>query len=169
MKFFCLFLLAWQASRSCFRRSFFWLCYLTLRKTVNSVREQVEELRSTAMPVLAETKAFLDRVGPKIDSVATDLAELTHGLRAQSTELQITATEIIERVRRQTSRMDHMFTGMLDTVERAGGFVTDVISVPLRQLGAVAASLKAVVGVLVSRNAPQPREMHSPSDKDMFV
>jgi len=143
--------------------------YLTMRRAVNSVREQVEDLRSSALPVLSETKEFLDRVGPKVDSVVSDLAELTRGLRVQSTELQITATEIIERVRRQTSRMDYILTGVLDTVDRAGTVVSEVISVPLRQIAAVAASIKAVIGVLVSREIPRPRQTHSPADKDMFV
>jgi hypothetical protein len=41
--------------------------------------------------------------------------------------------------------------------------------VPLRQIAAVAASIKAVIGVLVSREIPRPRQTHSPADKDMFV
>ena len=65
------------------------------------------------MPVLTESREFLARVGPKLDSVATDLADLAHGLRAQSVDLHATATEMLERVRHQTSRLDAMFTSVL--------------------------------------------------------
>lgn len=142
--------------------------YLAMRKSVKSIQDQVEDLRATVMPVLTESKDFLVRVGPKIDSVVSDLAELTHGLRAQGVEFQTSATEILERVRRQTSRLDSMLTGVLNAVDRAGGFVADAVNVPLRQMSAIAASAKAVVGALRTRT-PAPAPTHSAADKDMFV
>ncbi|MGB7549430.1 MAG: hypothetical protein WBM14_16965 [Terracidiphilus sp.] len=142
--------------------------YLGLRKTAKSVREQLEELRVSIVPALAETKDFLTRVGPKIDAVATDMAELAQGLRAQSADLRSTSTEILERARRQASRVDAMLTHVLDSADRAGGFVAEVINLPMRQLSAITASVKAALGVLCARS-PQPRQIHSPADKDMFV
>lgn len=142
--------------------------FLAMRKTANSLSAKLEELRATVAPVLVDTREFLARVGPKIDSVATDLAELAHGLRAQGAELQSSTTEILERVRRQTSRVDTMLSGVLDTVDRAGVVVSEVIHTPLRQISAIAASLKAGLGAFRSPN-PQPRQTHSPADKDMFV
>src|SRR5579863_6191838 len=79
--------------------------FIALRKTAQQVLAQVEDLRTTILPILTESREFLARVGPKLDSVAGDLAELAHGLRAQSVELQATATEMLEKVRHQTSRL----------------------------------------------------------------
>jgi hypothetical protein len=142
--------------------------FFAVRKAAQRVQDQVEDLRTSVMPVLTESRQFLERVGPKLDSVATDLAELAHGLRAQSVDLQVTATEILEKVRHQTSRLDAMFTGVLDTVDRAGGVVSQSFRVPLRQLSAIGASIKAVLSTL--RNGkPVPTPTHSPADKDMFV
>ncbi|HVC47850.1 MAG TPA: hypothetical protein VND90_11435 [Terracidiphilus sp.] len=144
--------------------------FLSVRKSTKAMQQQIEEVRIAVMPVLSRTKEFLDRVGPKLESVATDLAELAHGLRAQSAELEESATEIMGRVRRQASRLDTMCTGLLDTADRATRVVTEVIQLPLRQISALAASAKAVLGAL---RAPvrQPRhaETHSPADRDMFV
>lgn len=142
--------------------------FIALRKSVKSVHEKVEDLRATVLPVLNDTREFMGRVGPKIDSVATDMAELMHGLRTQGEELQYSATEILERVRRQTSRMDAMLTGVLNTIDRAGGFVTEAVSVPLRQMSAIAASAKAIFGALRNRT-PVAAQTHSAADKDMFV
>jgi hypothetical protein len=142
--------------------------FIALRKTAQQVQAQVEDLRTTILPVLTESREFLARVGPKLDSVATDLAELAHGLRAQSVDLQATATEMLEKVRHQTSRLDAMFTSVLDTVDRAGGVLSQTVRMPLRQLTAIAASIKAVLSTL--RNGkPAPAQTHSPADKDMFV
>lgn len=141
---------------------------LTMLKALRMTQEKVEEFRSTALPILSETRDFMNRVGPKIDSVTTDVAELVHGLRAQSIELEASATEIMERVRRQTSRIDSMLTSVLDTMDRAGGLVSHAVSVPVRQMSALAAAAKAMFGVLRDGSPAQART-HSGADKDMFV
>lgn len=143
--------------------------FVTLRKSVKSLGEQVDELRSKALPVLTDVKEYLDRVGPRIESVAKDLESVAHGLRAQSTEMQVVATEMMDRVRRQSSRIDHMFSGVLDSAEKAGNIVSDVVTVPLRQLAAIAASVRAVVTTLATKPVSEPRETHSAADKEMFV
>ncbi|HEU5350571.1 MAG TPA: hypothetical protein VFU55_03175 [Terracidiphilus sp.] len=144
--------------------------FLSVRKSAKAMQQQIEDLRATVTPVLSRTKDFLDQVGPKLESVATDLAELAHGLRAQSAELQSSASEIMERVRRQTSRLDTMCTGLLDTADRATRVVSEVIHVPLRQISALAASVKAVLSALrAPTREPHAAETHSPADRDMFV
>ncbi|HUX43429.1 MAG TPA: hypothetical protein VMV57_01645 [Terracidiphilus sp.] len=142
--------------------------FLSVRKTAAAMQNQIEELRSTITPVLTETKSFLDNVGPKIESVASDLAELAHGLRVQSADLQDSATEVLDRVRRQASRLDMMCSDVLDTVDRAGSLVTSVVNLPLRQLTALLAAARAAFGVLRSP-VPAQAKTHSPADKDMFV
>lgn len=149
--------------------------YLTVRKAANGVREELEELRGAITPVLKESREFLARVGPKIEATATDVAQVTHLIREQSAEIHSSATEILERLKRQSSRVDSMVSGTLDTVDRAGGVITDMINVPLRQISAIAAFLKAAVRSLQS-NGPRPtvngvrqQSTHSPADKDLFV
>lgn len=144
--------------------------YIAMRKTAKSMQDEIAELRGTLNPLVVDAKDFLTRVGPKIDVITTDLAELAHGLRAQGEELQTSTGEILERVRRQSGRLDVMFSSLLDTVERAGSIVTQAVHTPLRQINAAAAFAKAVFGTL--RNGPAPHEAqptHSPADKDLFV
>jgi hypothetical protein len=144
--------------------------FFTVRKTLKAVHAEVEQLRSTAMPVLNHAKEFVASIGPKLDSVATDLKELTRGFRAQGEDFQASTTEILERVRHHTSRMDAMFTGVLDRVDRAGTIVGDAINLPLKQLSGFTAFAKAALGSLRSGSPrPQPQPTHSPADKDLFV
>jgi len=142
--------------------------FLTMRQIAKSVQGQIEDWHATVMPAVTETREFLTRVGPKVESVATDLMEMTHGLRAQSAEIKSSTEEILQRVRRQTSRMDFMFTNVLDTADRAGAIVTQTLGVPLKQISAIAAAVKAAFGVFRT-GTPTPAETHSPADKDMFV
>ena len=143
--------------------------FLSVRKTAETVQSEMHELRTTITPVLNQTRDFLTNVAPKVDSITSDLVELTHGLRTQGQELQISAGDILERVRRQSSRLDTMLSGVLDTVDHAGAVVTQAVNVPVRQLGAVSAFVKAAVATLISGPPRNGQETHSPADKDLFV
>ena len=145
---------------------------ITARKALKLAQEQIEELRTNVLPLVKDTKELLSNVGPKIETVASDFAALTHGLRAHGTKLDESATDILERVNRQSNRVDMMLTNVLDTVDRAGAVVADVISVPLRQLAGVAAFARAAFGTLRTggpQTQSEPQPTHSPADKDLFV
>lgn len=143
---------------------------LTARKALKFVQLQSDEMRTNVLPLIRDTKELLTRVGPKIESVATDVAVLASKVREQSTKIEASAGEMMERVYRQTNRVDNMLTGALDTIDRAGAMVAEVISVPLRQLSGIAAFARAAFGTLRSGPPPQePRPTHSAADKDLFV
>lgn len=153
--------------------------FVAVRKAARSVTEQVEDLRSSVMPILDTTRDLINRVAPRIEDATADLAEIVHGLRKQTAQMEFAATEIVDQVRRQTSRLDKMFTGVLDSVDKAGAFVADAVSKPVRQISGLLASLKAIVESLRNSAAPVQHEPHSararsqgdrsPSDTDMFV
>ncbi|MFY9855652.1 MAG: hypothetical protein WAK26_17415 [Terracidiphilus sp.] len=147
--------------------------FVTMRKVVSAVREEAESLRAAVMPViydsrdvlassrdvlanslvffgnsqkfLTDAQGFFTRVSPKIESTASDAAEITRVLRTQAAEMQASTMEIMERVRKQSDRMDAMVSHFLDTVDRAGGYVTEVVSTPVRQISGVLRSVKAIV------------------------
>jgi ABC-type transporter Mla subunit MlaD len=89
-------------------------------------------------------------VTPKVEEAAADLAVITKGLRAQSIEVQSSVSELLDRVRRQSDRLDDMFTSLLNTADRTGNFVADMVSKPVRQLSSILAVVKAVVNSLRS-------------------
>ena len=143
---------------------------LTARKALKFAKEQSEELRTNVLPLVKDTKELLTRVGPKIESVATDFADLTSKLRVQSTKMEASAGDLFERIYRQSNRIDMMLTSTLDTVDRAGAMVAEVISVPLRQISGIAAFARAAFGTLRGpKPQTEPRPTHSAADKDLFV
>lgn len=145
---------------------------ITARKALKIAQEEIEELRTNVLPVVKETKELLTKVGPQVESVVTNMAALTGGWREQSARMQVSAADILERVDRQSTRVDMMLTNLLDTVDRAGAVVVDVISVPLRQLAGFAAFARAAFGTLRTappRRATEPHPTHAAADKDLFV
>lgn len=141
---------------------------VSVRKATRSIKEELEDLRSAAMPVIYNTRDLFARLAPVVEDTVGDLSQIAHGLRVQTEEMQSSASEIIEKVRVQATRLDAMFTGVLDAIDRAGGFVAEAVSKPVRQLSALAASIKAIVESL-RVPAPSPRPVRPHDDKDLFV
>jgi uncharacterized protein YoxC len=146
--------------------------FIVVHRSVKAIRSEVEVLRTSAQPILDHTKDFVRGVTPKLDSMATDLAETARGLRTQSMEFQSSASDLLERLHRQTGRVDTMVTGALDTVDRASTAVNDAVSVPLKHLSGVAAFAKAAIESFRSNSPREPQNSHpthSAADKDLFV
>lgn len=151
--------------------------FSAVRKAVACFREETENLRTSIMPVIYDTRdmlastqgtmtnmqtflanaqAFLTSVSPRVESVSTNLVEISSTLRAQSIEMQSSLMEMMERVHRQSDRVDGMITDFLNTVDRAGGFVNEAVSRPVQQISRVLRSAKAVVESLRARRNAAP-------------
>ncbi len=144
--------------------------FSTLRKSAQAMRQDIEELRSSVVPVIDSVREFLVHTGPKIEAAATDLAAMSHNLRRQTADVQVAADVVLERIKNQSLRMDSMFTRVLDGVDRATGFMTDTVARPMRQLAGLLASAKAVVESLRHDNPPARNSGDlARGDKDMFV
>ncbi|WP_348264257.1 hypothetical protein P8935_06915 [Telmatobacter sp. DSM 110680] len=144
------------------------VAFLTIRKTVVSLQSDVHELRASAMPVIEKSRDTLEKLAPKIESVSTDITEVVRTLREQTQQFQMVAGDVLDRVHRQTSRVDNMFTGVVDSVEHASNVVADTVSRPVRQVSAFLAGAKAFLGVIATGRRPGVR-VEATADEDMFV
>jgi methyl-accepting chemotaxis protein len=148
--------------------------YITLSKAVRSLREQVEDLRSAVIPVVFNTRDFFfdarelfHRLTPKLEQTVEDLAKIAHGLQVQTAEVQGSVGVVLERMSKQSARVDAMLTGMLNSVDRAGSFVTEVVKKPASQISSAMAAVKAV---LESLRTSSPRQRsQTPNDKKSFI
>ncbi|HEY2471556.1 MAG TPA: hypothetical protein VGI45_27455 [Terracidiphilus sp.] len=144
------------------------VAFITVRKTVASIHADVQEMRTSVMPLLSRSKDFIENVAPKIESIATDMADLTQRFRQQGVEMQATTTEILERVHRQTTRVDTIVTDVIDGLEYASNVVAHSVARPVRKLSAMLASAKAFVSVLATGRRPG-QQAEVVADQDMFV
>ena len=92
------------------------VAFFMVRKTLNSVQGEIGEIRSTVMPMITRSKELLEKVAPKVESVAADVADMAHSAREQTAHIRFTADEVLARVYRQTSRVDNMITNVADGV-----------------------------------------------------
>ncbi len=147
------------------------LIFVAMRKAAKSIHNQVESLRAAITPVifdtrdmlantqatlanvqefLGNTQSLLTRVTPRIESATTDIVEIAHRLHEQTAEMQISAQEVMDKVRRQSERVDEMFSHLLDNIERAGGYVAEAVGRPVRQFSGILRSAKAIIESLRS-------------------
>jgi uncharacterized protein YoxC len=149
--------------------------YRGVNKAAQSMKNDIEDLRSSVTPILettrqvaGTTRELVVRLTPKVEATVTDVAELVRGLRAQAADVEAATEEILARVRRQTGRIDTMFSGTLDAVDKASAFVSEAVGKPVRQLSGLLAGLRAVVESLQASDRSY-REPTLQDDKDMFV
>ena len=149
---------------------------LAVRKGVETMKGYVEELRESALPLMAQardfilrTKDLLNRMEPRLEAASVDLAEMTRTAREETEKLQVSLDQINERVQRQADRIDGMATTALNGVDRASRFVNDAVSIPFRQVSGFVAAARAVIGALRQPARSQRDTERVPGEKDLFV
>jgi hypothetical protein len=136
--------------------------FLVMKKAVEGLRSDFNELRESAMPVLKQSKVILERIGPSIEPVTADVvktvsnmrvisgdvAELTKKMRAEAENVQASAADIRQKVKVQSVRIDQMVTRSL---------VQSAVGGPAKKLAGVLAAAKAIVESLAAKRKATPR------------
>jgi len=142
--------------------------FLSVRKAAKGVKEDIDDLRASILPVVDSTRTVIARLAPKVEAATNDISEMVRTLREKSYEVDESVSEILERLHRQSARLDGMLSGALDTVDRAGEYVAEAVSGPVRQVSAVLASIKAIVGALRAPSPASRRTIYSTDDNSGF-
>jgi len=138
--------------------------YFSLRKTAQSALETSEDFKTTVLPVVHSARELLERISPQIVTISADVAELAGSLKKETQGVSFSAAEIMQRLNKQTARLDTMLTSGLDAVERAGVVVESAVAAPVRQVNGVLAAIKAVIDTYRSET-PRRRQANSNGDR----
>jgi uncharacterized protein YoxC len=149
--------------------------YISVRKAVRSMHDEFEDLRASAMPLIDHGRGFfinaqklLTRIAPNLEASVADLADVSQRLRVHAADLESSAADVLERMRHLTGRLDAMVSGILDSVDRAGNYVSEAVSRPVRQVSGLLASVKAVVETLRTPVSKIRRTRNS-TDTEPFI
>ena len=106
---------------------------------------QAKEALAHSKGVMDQAKSLIARIEPKLEMAAGDLADITRTASDEAKNLQRASTEISDRVRRQALRLETLSNRTFDGVDKAGHFVGNVVSNPMRQVSGVVAAAKAIM------------------------
>jgi len=128
-----------------------------------------EEVKAKTLPAIEKTESVLHDLHPKVKIITDNLVETSHVVRAKAQELDSTITDVNERARVQTARVDEMVSSVLDTTAGIASTIQKGVSVPVREFHGLMNGLKAGIDVLVGRrgnhtpHASYPAPESSPS------
>jgi len=133
-------------------------------RALKMAKEYGDDFRSTAAPALQHARELLEstqklvaRLEPRLDAAASDLAEMVQAAREETRNIQASADEITDRIRKQAERMDTIATTALKGVDRAVHFLNDAVNIPVRQVSGVLAAVRAIVDTLRAPTPPRGR------------
>ena len=118
---------------------------VTLRKAARSMREDIEDLRSSVVPVIDNVKRAACPNRPQNRGMRPSTWPPCLTICAGKPPTSKRPPKSHRPGPNQTARMDSMLTSVFDAVDRAAGFMSDTVSKPMRQLAGILASAKAVV------------------------
>jgi len=150
--------------------------FLTMRKAVQTVKEQADEYRGKVMPLLeashqlattgkdlaASTQSLINKIRPELEAAATEMANMTRDIRDQVNRLQASVDDIAQKAHHQADRVNGMTTSFLNGVDRFGTFLNEAVRTPIRQVNGFVAAAKAVVETLRSPAPARPQAAARP-------
>jgi len=141
--------------------------FLSLKKAAKAISDVNADLKTTVLPMIHSTRELMERLSPQIITVSEGLADLTEILHKETKGVRVSVSEIMERVSRQTQRIDAMLTTGLNTVEHTAEVIESAVSKPVRQANGVLAAIKAIIETY--RAPLPPRKPAYEPESDQFV
>ena len=154
--------------------------FLSLRKAAKSVTDVTDDLKGTVIPLIHTSRNLMERISPQVLTISNGLSELIEvvhkesggakvsiaEIKASVTEMKESVHDIVERVGRQTARLDSMLTVGLDTVERAATTLETNVAAPVRQANGIIAAIKATIDTY--RTWPRTRPASVPPVQPVY-
>jgi ABC-type transporter Mla subunit MlaD len=134
---------------------------VSVGKLGKKMTDEVADLRASVMPMINDTRELLTNIGPKVEASADDMSAILHTLRSQTAAFESVSEEVVGRFRQHAERMERVVSGLVDTADRTGNVVADIVR-PIRRVAGLVASARAVVETL---RAPAPT-VHANRERD---
>jgi len=110
-----------------------------------------EEIRGKALPVIEGAQGMMQDFQPKFRILTDNLVETSHVVRAKANDFDTTISEVNQRARAQTARVDDMVSSVLDTTAGIASGIQKSVQVPVREFNGIVNGIKAGFDVLTGR------------------
>ena len=87
----------------------------------------------------------------EVQVLTDNLVETSHVVRAKANEFDTTISEVNQRARAQTARVDDMVSSVLDTTAGIASGIQKSVQIPVREFNGIVNGIKAGLDVLTGR------------------
>ncbi len=141
--------------------------FLQLRTAIGTFSRIALQLQAKMDPILTRTNRILEDSEERIASIMGDGAEIARVARSQAQKVDRVFTDMVERLRIQVVRADHILTGALEVIEETGTAFRSKVWKPVHQASAVLKGIKA--GLEFIRSGRRPESDSATQDEELFI
>ncbi len=141
--------------------------FVQLRTVIGTFTRIALQLQAKMDPILTRTNRILEDSEERIASIMGDGAEIARVARSQAQKVDRVFTDMIERLRIQVVRADHILTGALEVIEETGTTFRSKVWKPVHQASAVLKGIKA--GLEFIRSGRRPESDSATQDEELFI
>jgi hypothetical protein len=141
--------------------------FLQLRTAIGTFTRVALQLQAKMDPILTRTNRILEDSEERIASIMGDGAEIARLARGQAQKVDRVFTDMVERLRIQVVRADHILTGALEVIEETGSTFRSKVWKPVHQASAVLKGIKA--GLEFIRSGRRPESDSATQDEELFI
>ena len=134
--------------------------------TASVVQVRVLPLLEQAKAVQDQVKSFVDTTRPQLETVISNLTQISSTARTSAERFQVTVNDAIDRTRLQVIRGDEMLTRTMNRIEETSDKVQHTVMSPVRQVSGIMQAISTGVGAYF--NQQKRRRNGGPSD-EMFI
>jgi hypothetical protein len=141
--------------------------FVQLRSAIGNFTRIASQLQARLDPILTRTNRILEDSEERIASIMGDGAEIARLARGQAQKVDRVFTDMVERLRIQVVRADHILTGALEVIEETGTAFRSKVWKPVHQASAVLKGIKA--GLEFIRSGKKPDSDAATQDEELFI
>jgi len=130
------------------------------------VQGRVLPLLEQAKTVQDQVKSFVDTTRPQLQTVISNLTQISNTARASAERFQVTVNDAIDRTRLQVIRGDEMLTRTMNRIEETSEKVQHTVMSPVRQVSGIMQAISTGVGAYFNQ---QKRRRNGGQSDEMFI
>ncbi len=142
--------------------------YLQFRRMNEHTTRIATDLHARITPILSRLQVLMEDAQPRITSMLSDAAEITHVARGQAQKVDRVFTEAADRLRVQLIRADRILTGALEAIEESGSKLRRTLWGPVHEASAFIKGVKTGLDFFRSRRRPGDQGGES-QDEGLFI
>ena len=143
--------------------------FLQMRQAIATFTGIAKQLQARMDPILLRTNRILEDSEERLASIMGDGAEIARIARGQAQKVDRVFTDMVERLRIQVVRADHILTGALEVIEDTGTRVRKTLWAPVQQVSAVLKGVRVGIDVLRGVRNRGAESDGATQDEELFI